>query len=66
MLVSNRMGVSLVPQWAGMKRFIKDCQVIPIEDKSYERSIILIENIVADLPQMNSLLKKILSTVQIE
>lgn len=65
-LVSNRMGVSLVPQWAGMKRFIKDCQIIPIEDKGYERSIILVENIIADLPRMNSLLKEILSTIQIE
>lgn len=67
MLVSDKMGVSLIPQWAGMKRFTSGCQIIPIEDKSYERSIILVSNIVPDLPKMNSLLKDILlSIIEIE
>lgn len=67
MLVSDKMGVSLIPQWAGMKRFTSGCQIIPIEDKSYKRSIILVSNTVPDLPQMNSLLKDILlSVIEIE
>lgn len=62
-LVSDKMGVSLIPQWTGIKRFINDCQIIPIENKNYERSIILVSNTVPDLPQMNSLLKDILLSV---
>lgn len=58
MLVSDKMGVGLVPQWTGIKRFINDCQVIPIEGKCYERSIILVSNATPDLPKMNILLEK--------
>ena len=67
MLVSDKMGVSLIPEWAGMKRFTGGCQIIPIEDTIYERSIILVSNTVPDLPQLNALLKDILlSVIEIE
>ncbi len=61
MLVSDGMGVSLVPHWMGIERFASDCRLIPIPGATYERSIMLVRNIEPDFPQMLDLLERSLA-----
>lgn len=56
LLVSDGMGVSLVPRWSGIERFAGDCRVTQIAGTAYEREIVLLTGLDADRPNMLSIL----------
>lgn len=58
LLVSDGMGVSLVPQWPGIERFAGDCRAVPIPGAAYARSLVLASPLAPDLPQMLALLER--------
>jgi DNA-binding transcriptional LysR family regulator len=56
LLVSDGVGVSLVPRWAGIERFAGDCRVTQVAGTAYEREIVLLTSVDADRPNMLSIL----------
>lgn len=56
MLVADGVGVSLVPDWHGLKRLAPDCRITPIPASAsparYEREIILLTNTQTERPGM--------------
>jgi DNA-binding transcriptional LysR family regulator len=61
MLVTDGMGVGLVPQWPGIERFAGDCRVTPLSGAAYQREIVLLANTDADRPNMLDILAKALA-----
>jgi DNA-binding transcriptional LysR family regulator len=61
MLVTDGMGVGLVPQWPGIERFAGDCRVTPLAGAAYQREIMLLTNADADRPNMLNILAEALA-----
>ena len=61
LLVSDGMGVSLVPQWAGFERFVGECRAQPLAGDGYARSMLLVSPLAPDSPQMLALLERSLA-----
>jgi DNA-binding transcriptional LysR family regulator len=61
MLVTDGMGVGLVPQWPGIERFAGDCRVTPLAGAAYQREIVLLTSADADRPNMLDILAKALA-----
>ena len=61
LLVSDGMGVSLVPQWAGFERFAGDCRAQPLPGEAYARTLWLVCPLAPDSPQMLALLERSLA-----
>lgn len=61
MLVTDGMGVGLVPQWPGIERFAGDCRVTPLAGPAYQREIVLLTNADAERPNLLEILAKALS-----
>ncbi|MET1114406.1 MAG: LysR substrate-binding domain-containing protein [Comamonas sp.] len=57
LLVSDGMGVSLVPQWPGIERFAGDCRAVPIPGAAHARTILLVRPAAPDFAQMLELLE---------
>jgi DNA-binding transcriptional LysR family regulator len=51
MLVADGVGVSLVPQWAGLDRLAQDFNITPVGE-GYDRQIVLIMLAHTDRPRM--------------
>lgn len=62
MLVTEGVGVSLVPYWSGLEHWGNQCAVSRIGIDRYDREIALISHTQADRPNMVSALCKALST----
>jgi len=62
MLVTEGLGVSLVPYWSGFEHWGHKCAVNWVDDARYDREIVLISHIQTDRPNMLSVLYKVLST----
>lgn len=60
LLVSDGVGVSLVPRWAGIERFAGDCRVTQIPGGAYEREIVLLASAEPDRPNLLSILAEAL------
>ncbi|MFO2463645.1 LysR family transcriptional regulator [Pseudomonas sp. 15FMM2] len=60
MLVSEGLGVSLVPYWSGIERWAKQCAVEQLGADRYGRDIVLISPVQTDRPRMLSALTQAL------
>jgi DNA-binding transcriptional LysR family regulator len=52
MLVEQKVGVSLVPLWAGLERFAKQCTITPVDGDEFTREIVLLTKADTQRPQM--------------
>lgn len=57
LLVSDGMGVSLVPRWPGIERFAGDCRAIAVPGAAYARTLVLASPLTPDFPQLLGLLE---------
>lgn len=64
MLVTEGLGVSLVPYWSGFEHWGHKCVVTPVGNDRYDREIALISHVQSDRPKMMSALSKVLSPTQ--
>ena len=64
MLVTEGLGVSLVPYWSGFEHWGHKCVVTPVGNDRYDREIALISHVQTDRPKMMSALSKVLSAAQ--
>lgn len=64
MLVTEGLGVSLVPYWSGFEHWGHNCHVDRIGIDRYDREIALVSPVQTDRPNMMSALCKVLSPVQ--
>lgn len=63
LLVSDGMGVALVPHWAGIERFTGQCRILPVPGDSYKREIVLLSSADPDLAEGIATLEASLSSV---
>lgn len=64
MLVTEGLGVSLVPYWSGFEHWGHKCVVTPLGNDRYDREIALISHVQTDRPRMMSALSNVLSLAQ--
>lgn len=62
MLVSEGLGVSLVPYWSGFEHWGRECTVSRVKGALYDRHITLVSPIQTDRPNMISVLHQALCT----
>ena len=60
MLVSEGVGVSLVPHWSGFEQWGQQCTVTPVKNALYDRDITLVSPVQSDRPNMLSALHQAL------
>lgn len=61
LLVSDGMGVSLVPHWRGLERLADGCKITPVSEAGYAREIVLLTHVQSQRPGMDEALKIALS-----
>lgn len=57
LLVSDGVGVSLTPDWSGLRRLAPHCRITSVGDERYDRHLVLLSQRRSERPQMLELLK---------